>query len=59
MTDKQIIIDCSYKGECQMMGCINDDTCFIKQLFEERNRAEKELYSKEQECEELKDKFMD
>ena len=36
-----------------MMGCFNDDNCFIKQLFEERNRAESEYYRKEQECEEL------
>ena len=53
--NEQIIKECSYNGECQMMGCFNDDNCFIKQLFEERNRAERELYHKEQECEELKE----
>lgn len=46
-----MVIDCSYKGECQMMGCINANDCFIKELFEDRYLAEKELYRKERECE--------
>ena len=63
MTDKQIIIDvCPYQGECSVSGCKrNDDGCFVRQLFEERYRAEnqivelnKTIQAKEQECEELK-----
>lgn len=57
--NEQIIKECSYKGECQMMGCFNDDNCFIKQLFEERNRAESEYYRKEQECEKAKQNAQD
>ena len=62
MTDKQIIIDvCPYQGECSVSGCKrNDDGCFVRQLFEERNRAEnqiielnKTIKAKEQKCEEL------
>lgn len=63
MTDKQIIIDvCPYQGECSVSGCKrNDDGCFVKQLFEERNRAENQIVdlnkmveAKEQECKELR-----
>lgn len=49
MTDKQIIklneltemsqelglYECDFKGECQIMNCINDENCFIKELFKE------------------------
>ena len=61
MTDKQIIIDvCPYQGECSVSGCKrNDDGCFVRQLFEERYRAEnqivelnKTIKAKEQECKE-------
>ena len=64
MTDKQIIIDvCPYQGECSVSGCKrNDDGCFVRQLFEERYKAEnqivelnKTIKAKEQECEELKE----
>lgn len=64
MTNKQIIIeDCPYQGECSVSGCKrNDDGCFVRQLFEERYRAEnqivelnKTIKAKEQECEELKE----
>ena len=63
MTDKQIIIDvCPYQGECSVSGCKrNDDGCFVRQLFEERYRAEnqivelnKTIQAKEQECEEFR-----
>lgn len=62
MTDKQIIDVCPYQGECSISGCKrNDDGCFVRQLFEERNRAEnrivelnKSIQAKEQECEELR-----
>lgn len=63
MTDEQIITDiCPYQGECSVSGCKrNDDGCFVRQLFEERDRAEKliielneTIQAKEQECEELK-----
>lgn len=62
MTDKQIMIDaCPYQGECSISGCRrNDDDCFVRQLFEERDRAEnqivelnKTIKAEEQECEEL------
>ena len=53
------VIKCSVSG-----GKRNDDGCFVRQLFEERNRAEnqivelnKTIKAKEQECEELKDKL--
>lgn len=64
MTNKQIIIeDCPYQGECSVSGCKrNDDGCFVRQLFEERYRAEnqivelnKTIQAKEQKCEELKE----
>ena len=67
MTYKQIINDvCPYQGECSVSGCKrNDDGCFVKQLFKERNRAEyqivelnKMVKAKEQECEELKDELL-
>lgn len=63
MTDKQIKEDiCPYQGECSINGCKrNNDDCFIKQLFEERYRAEKQIIklnktikTKEQENEELR-----
>ena len=63
MTDKQIIIDiCPYQGECSVSGCKkNDDGCFIRQLFEERDRAEKRIIelnktikTKEQDYEKVK-----
>jgi hypothetical protein len=63
MTNKQIIIDvCPYQGECSVSGCKrNDDGCFVRQLFEERDRAEnqivelnKTIKAKEQEYEELR-----
>ena len=66
MTDKQIITDiCPYQGECSVSGCKrNDDGCFVRQLFEERDRAEKRIIelnetiqAKEQECEELKNEL--
>ena len=58
---KQIIDACPYQGECSVSGCKrNDDGCFVRQLFEERYRAEnqivdlnKKVQAKEQECEEL------
>ena len=63
MTDKQITIaTCPYQGDCSISGCNrNDDDCFIKQLFEERYKAEKQIIklnktikTKEQENEELR-----
>ena len=63
MTDKQIKEDiCPYQGECSINGCKrNNDNCFIKQLFEERYSAEKQIIklnktikTKEQENEELR-----
>ena len=60
MTDKQITITtCPYQGDCSISGCNrNDDDCFIKQLFEERYKADKQIVklnktieAKEQECE--------
>ena len=62
MTDKQIIDICPYQGECSVSGCKrNDDGCFVRQLFEERNRAEnrivelnKSIQAKEQEYEKLR-----
>ena len=59
MADKQIIYDvCPYQGECSISGCKrNDDGCFVRQLFEERDRAERELYRKEQECDLLKEQL--
>lgn len=63
MTDKQIKEDiCPYQGECLINGCKrNNDDCFIKQLFEERYMAEKQIVklnktikTKEQENEELR-----
>ena len=62
MIDKQIKEDiCPYQGECSINGCKrNNDDCFIKQLFEERYKAEKQIIklnktikTKEQENEEL------
>lgn len=58
MTDKQIDIgQCPYEGECQLCksACSVDVYCFIKQLFDERNIAEEQLYLKNKECEELKE----
>lgn len=45
MTNKQIKEDiCPYQGECSINGCKrNNDDCFIKQLFEERYMAEKQI----------------
>ena len=66
MVGKQVIIDdCPYQGECSISGCKrNDDGCFVRQLFEERDRAEKQIIelnktiqAKEQECERLKKKL--
>ena len=66
MTDQQIITDiCPYQGECSVSGCKrNDDGCFVRQLFEERDRAEKRIVelnetiqAKEQECEDLKKQY--
>ena len=63
MTDKQITITtCPYQGDCSISGCNkNDDDCFIKQLFEERYKADKQIVelnktikAKEQECKRLK-----
>lgn len=62
MTDKQIIDVCPYQGECSVSGCKRyDDGCFVRQLFEERDRAEKQIIelnktiqAKEQECEQFK-----
>ena len=63
MIDKQIKEDiCPYQGECSINGCKrNNDDCFIKQLFEERYKAEKQIIklnktikTKEQENEELR-----
>ena len=63
MIDKQLEEDiCPYQGECSINGCKrNNDDCFIKQLFEERYRAEKQIIklnktikTKEQENEELR-----
>ena len=47
------LYECSYKGECHQMGCLDDKDCFLRQLFEERDSAERTLYRKEQECERL------
>lgn len=60
MTDKQMDIgQCPYEGECQLCksACSVDVYCFIKQLFNERNIAEEQLYLKNKECEELKEKL--
>ena len=62
MTDKQIIDICPYQGECSVSGCKrNDAGCFVRQLFEERYRAENQIVElnnmvkvKEQECEAYK-----
>ena len=62
MINKQIIDVCPYQGECSVSGCKrNDDGCFVRQLFEERNRAEnrivelnKSIQAKEQEYEKLR-----
>ena len=63
MTDKQITIaTCPYQGDCSIGGWNrNDDDCFIKQLFEERYKADKQIVelnktikAKEQECKRLK-----
>ena len=63
MTDKQITITtCPYQGDCSISGCNgNDDDCFIKQLFEERYKADKQIVelnktieAKNQECKRLK-----
>lgn len=46
MTDKQMNINqCPYEGECQIckIACSVDTYCSIKQLFDERNEAEKQL----------------
>lgn len=68
MTDRQIIVDdCPYQGECSVSGCKRDDDgCFIRQLFEERYRAEnqivelnKKVKAKEQECDRLKKQACD
>ena len=68
MTDKQIITDvCPYQGECSVSSCKrNDDGCFVRQLFEERYRAEnqivelnKTIQAKEQECEKAKQNAQD
>ena len=59
MTYKQITITtCPYQCDCSISGCNgNDDDCFIKQLFEERYKADKQIVelnktikAKEQEC---------
>lgn len=64
MVGKQVIIDdCPYQGECSIGGCKrNDDGCFVRQLFEERDRAEKQnielnktIQAKQQECERLEE----
>lgn len=31
---------CPYSGECQLENCLPVETCFIKQLIEERDEAE-------------------
>ena len=31
---------CPYSGECQLQNCLPMDSCFIKQLIEERDEAE-------------------
>ena len=54
MSQELGLYECSYKGECHLMGCLDDKDCFIRQLFEERYSAERALYRKEQECERLK-----
>ena len=64
MTDKQVTIGtCPYQGDCSISGCNrnDDDDCFIKQLFEERYKADKQIVElnkmikvKEQECKRLK-----
>ena len=33
--------NCPYSGECQLQNCLPEESCFIKQLFEERNEAER------------------
>ena len=58
MINKQIIDVCPYQGECSVSGCKrNDDGCFVRQLFEERYKAERELYRKDQECKRLKEEI--
>ena len=32
---------CPYAGECQIVNCFNVDYCYVKQVIEERNYAEK------------------
>ena len=58
MTDKQMNIgQCPYEGECQQCrsACSTDVYCFIKQLFHERNEAEKQLNRAEQKLEKIKE----
>lgn len=51
---------CPYEGECQLCksACSVDVYCFIKQLFDERNIAEEQLYLKNKECKRLKGKLL-
>ena len=53
MNSKQDIYKCPYKGDCELVGCIGHEDCFIKQLFEDRFNAEVKLYDTQQECERL------
>ena len=32
---------CPYADECQIANCFNVEYCYVKQVIEERNRAEK------------------
>ena len=63
MINEQITIaTCPYQGDCSISGCNrNDDDCFIKKLFEERYKADKQIVElnktikvKDQECKRLK-----
>ena len=37
---------CPHKSECQMTGCLDDKNCYVKELIDARNNAEKDLESK-------------
>lgn len=58
MYNKEIINTCPYHGECQLSVCKvdNDDCCYIRQLYDERYKAEHEVYRLSEENKRLKQK---
>lgn len=58
MYNKEIIDICPYHGECQLSVCKvdNEDYCYIKQLYDERDKAEHEVRRLSIENERLKQK---